>query len=219
MDVAPSRFDQNWQSYLRPLMSAMLVGLTVFFFAATLFQLVNLNARINASPQLEPSTLLALSACPPAVVGEACLAERRLRMAALLEANALARRHHEADVQLMAAIWSRYLGFSTGMILALVGAAFILGKLSDTGTNLDFQDPASAARATLTTSSPGLVMVVCGVVLMVVNITTLHRFGTVDTAIYFSGDGVLHSGPMPDIYDGETSPPPASAPKQEGRKP
>lgn len=212
-----SKFDEDWQRYLRPLMSAMLVGLTVFFFVATLFQLVSLNARIEASPQLAPAQLLAMAACPPALPAPACLEERRLRMSAVLEANVVARRHHEAGVQVMAAIWSRYLGFATGMILSLVGAAFILGKLSDKGSNLELQNPGSALRATLATSSPGMVMVIAGVVLMVVNITTLHAFNTVDQAIYFSGDRVPTPSAAPDIYDGAGAPKPPPSPPIPGK--
>jgi hypothetical protein len=170
-------------------MVSMLAGLTIFFFAATLLQLVNLNSQIAATPRLDPASLAAMPSCPQPLSYDDCRSEQRLRVAVLLEANLIERRHHEASVQLMASIWSRYLGFSTGMILSLVGAAFILGMLSDGGTNIDMHDSAKAARVSLATSSPGLVMVIAGVALMVVNITTLHTLSVVDAPIYFTGDG------------------------------
>ena len=104
----------------------------------------------------------------------------------MLEANLVARRHHQADVMLMASIWSRYLGFITGMILALVGAAFTLGQLRDRGTTIEAG--ASSAKATLTSASPGIVMAVLGVALMITTIVTVHQLSTRDAAVYFVGD-------------------------------
>lgn len=200
MDVKPTQSDGTWQRYMRPLMIAMLVCLTVFFFVATLFQLVNLNTRIGASPKLDATTLFAQSACPPNTSESACVAHRRLTMAAVLEVNIIALRHHEANVLLMSAIWSRYLGFITGMILALVGAAFILGKLSDKGTKVGVEGETSPVRFMLATASPGIVLVISGVALMLITIVTLHQFSTRDAAIYFSGDGIKLPDSVPSIY-------------------
>ncbi|MDN3370300.1 MULTISPECIES: hypothetical protein [Ralstonia solanacearum species complex] len=120
--------DVRWQTAMRPLMIAMLVGTTLFFFAATLFQVARLNERIDASPKLDTTSMMAVPGCAAGRGESACVAERRLSIAVALEAHTIALRHHEAGVLLMAALWSRYVGFITGMILALVGAAFILGK-------------------------------------------------------------------------------------------
>jgi hypothetical protein len=49
-------------------------------------------------------------------------------VAAVLEADALQRRYHQANANMLARVWTRQLGFITGMLLALVGAAFILGR-------------------------------------------------------------------------------------------
>ncbi len=183
--------DRAWQAAMRPLMVAMLVGLTLFFFAATLFQVARLNERIEASPKLDTAALLA----PPAAG-----ADRRLNIAVALEAHTIALRHHEAGVLLMAALWSRYVGFITGMTLALVGAAFILGKLSDGGTTVSAGGEGAAVKLALATASPGIVLVVAGVVLMVLTITTLQQFSTRDAAIYFSGEGAAAPAVPLNIY-------------------
>jgi hypothetical protein len=194
------KHDRNWQTAMRPLMSAILVGLTLFFFAATLLQVVRLNERIDASPKLDAAALTALAACGPGRSEAACSTERRLQLAVALEVHTIALRHHEAAVLLMAALWSRYVGFVTGMTLALVGAAFILGRLTDGGTQVTVGGDSAAVKLALATASPGIVMVIAGVVLMTLTITTLQQFSTHDAAIYFSGDAASPAGPPPSIY-------------------
>ncbi len=191
--------DRRWQAAMRPLMIVMLVGLTLFFFVATLFQVARLNERIDASPKLDSASLLLPAACAAGRSEAACGAERRTNIAVTLEAHTIALRHHEASVLLMAALWSRYVGFITGMILALVGAAFILGKLSDTGTTVGVGGEGAAAKLALTTASPGIVMVIAGVVLMTLTITTLQQFSTRDAAIYFNGEAMAAPA-LPNIY-------------------
>jgi hypothetical protein len=62
------------------------------------------------------------------------------------------------------------MGFVTGMILALLGAFFILGKLQES-SSITSQD----ARLTVTRASPGIVMALLGVTLMIVTISVNHR--------------------------------------------
>lgn len=159
-----------------PLMIRTVVGLTVFFFVATLGQLVYLNSRIHDAPELDISNV--------ALPESTDLDASRLRAQILLESIAIARRYHQANVLLMSRVWARYLGFVTGMILALVGAVFILGKLQEAQTEVG----ASAANAdfSLKTTSPGLVLAVLGVALMVTSIVTHHDIETRDTPIYFT---------------------------------
>jgi hypothetical protein len=82
----------------------------------------------------------------------------------------------------MARIWTRYLGFVTGMICTLVGAIFILGKL---------QEPASALSAdavswkvSLNTTSPGLMLALLGTILMMTTLIVPARIEVEDKAIF-----------------------------------
>ena len=43
-------------------------------------------------------------------------------------------RYHQANVLLMAGVRVRYPGLVTGMILALIGAVFVLGKIREERT-------------------------------------------------------------------------------------
>jgi hypothetical protein len=187
MDVRIERSESAWRWKSRPMMVAILLVLTTFFFSATFYQLQNLNHRIEGGPRVEANALLANADCPDGRFSPGCLAMTRMNRAVLFEAYLIARRHHQADVMLMASIWSRYLGFITGMTLALVGAAFTLGQLRDRGTTIEAA-AASTAKATLTSASPGIVMAGLGVALMVTTILTVHQLSTRDAAVYFVGD-------------------------------
>jgi len=88
----------------------------------------------------------------------------------LLEANAMHRRYHQASVVLMARVWTSYLGFVTGMVLAIIGAVFILGRVQGTYTSMEAK--VADANVALKTSTPGIVLAAMGVLLM---IATLSR--------------------------------------------
>jgi hypothetical protein len=110
--------ESEWQERLRPFMIRMLCGLTIFFLTASFAQLIYLHSRIEKAPALPNSVLV-----PPNGTAEIN------RASILLEAHVVDLRYHQANVFLMARVWTNYLGFVTGMTLALVGAAFILGQL------------------------------------------------------------------------------------------
>lgn len=173
--AADERLDR-WQDRLLPLMMGMLVVLTAFFFLASLGQLVYLNGKIWEAPRVDAQALRVAS--ERGTLSDAA----RFHALAALEANALERRYHQANVLLMSRVWARYLGFVTGMILALVGAAFILGKLREEMTSLDAGQ--QGASVSLRSSSPGLVLAVLGVILMSATIVTSEEIRTTDSSIY-----------------------------------
>ena len=190
--------EHDTQRRLRPLMVGMLVTLTLFFFAVTLYQLVVLNQRIDQSPEIDTAVLLAPTACPATLPGDACQAYRRTNISVALEVNLVARRHHQANVMLMASVWSRYLGFITGMVLALIGAAFVVGQLRDRGTTVEAN--IAASKATIASASPGMVMVTLGVLLMGITIVIRHELDTRDAPLYFAGDGIAKMPALPNLY-------------------
>jgi hypothetical protein len=179
LDAAPAASTEElaWQLRLLPLMIRMIVGLTFFFFAASLGQLVYLHSVIDRVP----ITNYAALSNPPADSSHATVSPE-FRILASLDANLLDRRYHQANVFLMGRLWTSYLGFVTGMILALVGAIFILGKLRIDASELS----ASGAGASLglKSTSPGLILAALGVVLMVTTIVTNHPIQTADSAVF-----------------------------------
>jgi hypothetical protein len=193
-----TRAMDQWQSRLLPLMIRMLVGLTVFFFLASLIQLVYLHTSIREGPRLDVVDLMVGEG------GEDGLAAD-LRALVILESNALERRYHQANVLLMSRVWRRYLGFVTGMILALVGAAFILGKLREEVSDVELKSTAAALN--LKSTSPGLVLTVLGVVLMIATIVTHHEITIADTPVYVRQAAVTAKPSLGDSLTGDREQP------------
>lgn len=190
--VKPSRAEQTWQRRLLPLMVSMLVGLTAFFFVASFVQLYYLQTRIERGPQLDLTPAmtslddfekdLRSGAVKDEVSFDTRLAYAKWRTLSILEANALQRRYHQAGVLLISRIWTRYLGFVTGTILALVGAAFILGKLRETSSNLGAEG--ALWKVSITSASPGLILAVLGTILMLATLGTNLELQVNDGPVY-----------------------------------
>lgn len=169
-------------------MTRTVVALAVFFFVASLAQLAFLNWELAHSPTVGAEALLEDRRCAarpgvPALDPQACISVQRQRALLLLEANVVERRYHQSNALMMFAVWSRYLGFVTGMILAVFGAAFILGKLSEPESSLGAAGP-GGWKAEMRSTSPGLILAFLGVVLIVASIITLHSLHTRDAPTY-----------------------------------
>jgi len=127
----PSDAEQNdmshdrWQKHLLPLMKGMIVGLTFFFFIVSFVQLFYLHRRIERAPALNIGESFSHFKKGADFSFEDSISASRLKALMMLEANALERRHHQANVLLMSRVWVRYLGFVTGMILAPWGELYI----------------------------------------------------------------------------------------------
>jgi hypothetical protein len=169
-------------------MTGILVGLTIFFFVTTLFQLAYLNWNILQIPELQFRSPGDTSNITAAMSAEDEMAARKLDYLATLEAYVVVRRYHQAGVQLSSSLWLRYLGFATGMILALVGASFVLGKLQEPVSEISTQS--SAIGVSLKTASPGLVLAVLGVILMFATITDHDVVEVQDARIYLPADTI-----------------------------
>ncbi|MEH6628865.1 MAG: hypothetical protein V7739_20690 [Motiliproteus sp.] len=188
--------DHSWQNRLMPFMIGLVLTLALFFFAATLFQLYELNLKIQATPELHSTELL-----EPASSGMT-LMEKQWRTLVLLESHTLQQRYHQANVLLMARIWIRYLGFVTGMMLAFIGAVFILGKLREPTTAMTLSgkspDPNIPGdfKAQLVTQSPGIVLVTLGTVLMLITILVHHPIQVNDAPVYTSVTAIGKTSPM-----------------------
>jgi hypothetical protein len=172
---------RTWQSRLLPLMAGTLTILAVFFFLASCLQLFYLHSRIERSPELDLSSVLSLPQ-PQGQDAADHLEHVQWKTLTILEGNALQRRYHQANVLLMSRVWITYLGFVTGMILAIVGAAFILGKLRESASTLSVDN--AAWKVSLATASPGLFLAVLGTLLMLTTMVTHYKIEVVDNPLY-----------------------------------
>jgi len=216
---AASGADRTWQKRLLPVMVGLLVTLTAFFFVASFVQLYYLQTRIERAPRLDLGPAMAsLDEIAKDVrdgkVGDQLAFNNRLEYArwktlSLLEANALQRRYHHAGVLLISRIWTRYLGFVTGTILAMVGAAFILGKLQEATSNLGAEG--GLWKVSLTTASPGLVLATLGTALMLATLATSMDLLVNDGPVYLRDQpGTAASAPPPPLAREDTAQKPRS---------
>src|SRR5688572_15958507 len=182
----------QWQDRLRPFMQRMLGLLSAIFVIAIFWQMHTVQQRVLEGSELRLDSA-ALAGLDCSSLGQSAFSCARWRTLAALEANVMQRRYHQATAALLARLWFKALGFTTGMILCLVGAAFILGKLSDPTPN-QLQGEGPSAKFLLTTTSPGIFLATLGTLLMVVTITSNPPTEVKDGAAYSVYDQVVAPG-------------------------
>jgi len=184
----------RWQRKLLPLMGGMLVLLTIFFCVASVIQLKRLQDRVQQVPPVDLSAALDGLRTNGNETSASALAYSQWKTLSYLEGYAIQRRYNQATLQLMNRIWVIFLGFITGMILALVGAAFILGKISESTSKLGMDSV--AWKFSIATASPGLILCVLGTALMITTILAKAEIRVEDGALYLQA-GVAQPAPDP----------------------
>lgn len=171
-----------WQRRLLPLMSVVLVCAAIFFAVQSIWEFADFKARINA-PKIDLGAMFAqsehienTSAAPEAI--------RYLQWKSLilLEEEALQHRYAQANATILARSWTRLMGFTTGMVLAVVGAAFVLGKLQEEQTEI--KQESEFIKLSLATSSPGIILAFLGSVLMGIALLTRFDVEIHDAPVY-----------------------------------
>lgn len=189
-----------WQSKLLPFMVVLLSCLAIFFFISSVNQLYDLQNKIENSPVISLDTAFELlSNNEKNLSTKEVLEATRWKTLTLLESYALEQRYHQANALLMARVWIKHLGFVTGMILAFVGAVFILGKLREPTSNLDGE--IQNFRLSISTSSPGIILAVLGSVLMVSTIFIHNKVKVDDAAIFLPGSSSAVAFKIPEPKD------------------
>lgn len=174
----------RWQRRLLPLMATMLVLLTSFFCVGITVETYRIQRHLEEGHEVDLQPALArLGADPPSDISTR-IDLARFQATALLESSALQSRYHQASIAQLIRVSVIFLGFLTGMILALVGAAFILGKMREVPSNIEGQG--TGLKFALSSGSPGLVLAVLGTVLMIATIWARVEINVTDAALYFS---------------------------------
>jgi hypothetical protein len=183
-----SQSRSKWQERLLPTMTGLLVGLTIFFFIATFIQMAYLHWSILQYPTMDVYFSSEENLVSSTGKFSEKIEARKLEILSRMEAYVIERRYHQASVLLMGRLWVRYLGFLTGMILSLVGASFILGKLRESVTEI--VGKGSGVDLSLRSASPGIILVALGVLLMFSTIVDNDYIEVVDDNIYISSNDV-----------------------------
>lgn len=182
-------------------MAGMLIVAAIFFGATSLFEIRDLYSRVEHKPiNLSANFTAFEKSASPEMLGD--LAYLRFKTLAILEADALQRRYQQANSTMLARVWTRHLGFITGMLLGFVGAAFILGQLREDGTTVEAE--ASGLKASLVSASPGIVLAFLGTMLMALTIWIPFGVETRDVNTYLKPRAAAHPSielPPPPMLD------------------
>jgi hypothetical protein len=102
-----------------------------------------------------------------------------------MEEYSINRRYNQGGVLLMSRVYIKYLGFFTGMILAIVGAVFIISKLKEDVSELEgsIEDK---TKFKLVSSSPGIIFGLLGTALMMTTILTHSEINVKDMPLYLN---------------------------------
>lgn len=193
----------QWQRRVLPFMIVMISVLAGFFLVASALQLLFLHQQIAYAPESAVGSTESQAQDTGQTDEDADQAEVVLlgwdrevlsssgqsvpayafEALALLEFRTIQRRYHQANVLLMSQVWVRYLGFVTGMILALLGATFILGKMREPPVQVGGKIGA-LLQLTFAGTSPGIFLALVGVALMVATVVTKRELSVRDVPVY-----------------------------------
>jgi hypothetical protein len=170
----------KWQNRLLPVMAGFVIALALAFFVLSMRTLHNVDQFVQSEHgELQEQIKAAIDAKP------ADSSDDVIRRGLLiLEADALDRRYHQASALLMSRIWGKNLAFMVGMIMAFLGAIFILGKLSESPTAVKGGD--SKWSISITSASPGILLAFFGTVLVALSIIIHENIDVKDGTAYLS---------------------------------
>ncbi|MBX3481341.1 MAG: hypothetical protein KF842_13165 [Caulobacter sp.] len=173
--MATDRLQERWRRQLVPLMVGALVFGALAFMVTSAIEYSILDKRLEARPAA--SKLVADLLQSPDTPLSATH-----RLAGGLETQAIQHRYELATGLLRGRLWTKMMGFSAGMVLALVGAAFVLGRLNEPEN--DLSAAGGGLSMAIKSSSPGLVMAAMGTALMITTTIVSPTVETVDGATY-----------------------------------
>lgn len=186
-DSTPAADKQRmaWQTKLLPFVVIFLPLLCVVYF----WIYVNQIGKIEGRRQREEAQSITQQI--NALTRKNSSIEEKLYTAELL---ALLHRHQSADDVIDSRMLTISLSFLTGVILAFVGAIFILGKFSEDPTKLEASQ--EKLRLSLVSSSPGIILSTLGVALICICIVSKTSIDVKDEALYLNGE--FHFPTKPD---------------------
>lgn len=181
----------SWQNRLLPWLVIMPTILILLFIYLATRQMQRFNAVIDAKEESVIEKLIptkADSALNAKLKGD--LDYIRWITLARLEEKSLDRRYSQGGLLLVSRIFTKYLGFFTGMILAIVGAVFIIGKLQESSSDIE-GGIGEQMKLKIVSSSPGIIFGVLGTVLMLYTILQHAEISVKDQPLFLNPANVL----------------------------
>jgi hypothetical protein len=170
-----------WQRGLLPFMTHFVVMMAVAFFLFSGFHVYEVTRYIQEDQRQDIRTTVQAEISRP-LATPLTATDLTNNALILLEADALDKRYHQAGGMLMSRIWSRQLTFITGMVLAFVGAVFILGKLSESSSQISGET--AQVKLAITSASPGLILSFLGTSLIIASLFVASNLDVADGAAY-----------------------------------
>lgn len=185
--------DWAWQWKLLPLMCAVLVCAALFFAWESVSEFSDFKARIT-SPSTDLSPIFQqLESSGATITPSNRLEYAQWKTLVLLEQETVKHRYAQGNATILARLWTRLMGFTTGMVLAIIGSAFILGKLQEAQSEL--KQETELLKFSLATSSPGIVLAVLGTALMSITLLTRFDIEIHDVPVYLNTRMQLNQSP------------------------
>lgn len=180
----------SWQKKLLPWLVAMPTLLILLFVYLATVQMQKFNAIID---QKTESVIEPLEPNPADSVLYKQLSGNmdyiRWMSLARMEEKSLDRRYSQGGLLLVSRIFTKYLGFFTGMILAMVGSIFIIGKLQEKTTEIE-GEVGNGIKGKLASSSPGIIFGVLGTVLMLSTILQHSEIAVTDKPLFLNSPNI-----------------------------
>jgi hypothetical protein len=177
-------------------MSRFLAILAIIFFAVSLFEMYQMRKFLRYESaegiRSEIKDLVRAQRNTQRAVTTAEVVQQSLL---ILEADGLDKRYRQATALLMSRIWTRQLAFITGVVLAFIGAVFIIGKLSENKTDANLGG--AHWQAGISSTSPGLILGFFGTVLMAVALVVQPKIEVQDRPVHFMTTAVVRNPGAP----------------------
>ncbi len=176
---------EAWQRRLLPFMISTLALLTIFVVVSNIYQTGIMQRHIASLKELElePAWESVKVENTPALADR--IAWAQWQTLALLESQAMRSRYHYASVAMMGRVYILHLGFATGVVMALVGATFILGKLRESSSSV--KADTGSWRLAFQSNSPGLILSLLGTVLILATIWARSELDVRDSRLFLEG--------------------------------
>lgn len=189
---------RTWQTKLLPYMMTGIAVLALLFFVGTFWNYAHLQSRLTQQDPDIVASIEKLRSTAPSQDYQ----DWYLRV--VLEERAMRSRHHQNAAVIESRVWTRFMGFVTGMVMVMAGCIFILGKLD---ADFDGSLKASGQEGALKTNSPGLVLAVAGTVLIAISLVVSVNIEVTDKPVYIPDQNLA-----PDAARTPPSPAPLPAP-------
>jgi hypothetical protein len=178
----------KWQNKLLPWLIIMPTLLVLLFVYLATQQVNQFNKALDVKKQSVYETLLPTDSAELRKI-KSNMEYVKWMSLTKMEEESLERRHHQGGMLLLSRVFMKYLGFLTGMIMAIVGSVFIIGKLSEDVSKFE-GTAGQKIRFSLMSSSPGIIFAVLGTLLMTATILEHRDIVVEDTPLYLNAYGI-----------------------------